>query len=245
MKRDGEQLTIKGRIVGYSTSVFLSLTLGVALLISLPTGHAVNDDVVLKLGDEGAISWRINNIKPGDSGIKTITIHNAGSRSGFVTIWVSELVAKGALCEHLLLGTSLDSPSRLKTNLSLPATINGLPQDASRNSSYLVIDPLNAGEKVTLVWQWRLPFATGNGVQGSSFSFALNFNLEQLPFSSSEDDDGGPTPTLTLAEVAGSTELVTSTITIDSTGTAKSNGQLTTRHSMGNSRLKYVPVHAT
>ena len=220
---------VKNRIVEYATRVFLVLALSAALLISLSTEvYAASDSIVLRLGGEGATSWRINNIKPGDSGTKTITICNAGSRTGFVTIWISELSTKGELYKHLLLGISLDPVSRLKHNLSLPTTVNRFPQDASRNLSYLVIDPLNAGEMVTLVWQWKLPFETGNEAQGGSFSFALNFRLEQLPFSSSGDDDGGHTSTLTLAEVAGSTNLVTSTITTDSTGTAQSSGQLTT-----------------
>ena len=54
------------------------------------------------------------------------------------------------------------------------------------------------------------------------------FNTKVVISGGGGDDGGGVTYTLTLSEVAGTTNLVTSTVTLDSTGTAQTNGQITT-----------------
>ena len=181
------------------------------MLLKDITGDEINIDlnhlqaagvpVGLELGGEGATSWDIGNIQPGDTGNKTVTLHNAGYRDGFVIIWISDIVSSegtnpesetgdtaepGELSDYLLLNLSC---SKLSTNLSLPVTIDNFPQSASA-LNYITISPLNAGETLTLNWEWELPLQTGNEVQGDSLSFTVNFVLEELPHGVSGGDDG-------------------------------------------------------
>jgi len=186
----------KGRTIKYAARLLLVAVIGVTLLGSLPAPVQAQEEdlelIDLVLDGEGATSWSIDNILPCDSGIKTVTLHNAGSEDGFVTIWVSDIVSdeglnpepetdtegEGELDDHLLLG--LSSSNGLSTNLSLPTTINNFPQSAS-DSNYIRINPLNSGDTVTLVWEWELPCETGNDAQGDTVSFTINYLLEELP----------------------------------------------------------------
>ncbi len=184
------------RITKY-TSLFLVVIIVLALPAFLPDAVQAQDNSVnLELGGEGASSWDIGGIMPGDSGTKTVTLHNAGNVGGFVIIWISDDVVSaeganpesetgdtsepGELQDYLLFNISCN---RLQTNtnlLSLPTTIYGLP--ASHDSpGYIWVTPLNKGDTVTLDWLWKLPFETGNDIQGDSLSFTINYSLEGLP----------------------------------------------------------------
>jgi len=176
-----------------------------ALVSFTPVSVRADDDPVdLELGGEGAVSWDIGDIQPGSSGTKTVTLHNSGYEGGSVTIWISDIVAgegtnpesetgdtaePGELDGYLLFGLSC---SRLSTNLSLPTTIEGLPQSPA-DPSHIEVSPLNAGKTVTVVWEWEFP-ETGepqNDAQGDSLSFTINYALEQLPSGGGGDSGGG------------------------------------------------------
>jgi len=192
------------RLAKHGTRLALAVILGLALVGNLPMPAQAASPVNLVLGGEGATSWNISNIKPGDSGAKTVELHNAGSRKGSVTIWVGDIVSSeganpesetgdtaepGELTSYLLFNLSC---SRLSTNLLLPATIDGLPQSVS-GPGYIKVRPLNPGETVTLVWEWEFPEtgAPQNDAQGDSLSFTINYLLEELP---SGGGGGGGTP---------------------------------------------------
>ena len=172
----------------------LPLIIGLAMLISFipSTVQAAGEPVDLEVGGEGATNWNIDNIQPGDSGTKTVTLHNAGYKDGFVTIWISDVVSSegtnpesetgdttepGELDNYLVFDLSC---SRLSTNLSLPATIDNLPQSSS-DPNYIEVGPLNAGDTVNLDWLWELPTQTGNDVGGDSLSFTIHYLLEEFP----------------------------------------------------------------
>jgi|GEM_PF-3157790 len=183
------------RIVGvfrYATRLLLVATIGVVLVGFLPAAVQANggNPIDLELGGAGASSWDIANIAPGDSGTETVELHNAGSRNGFVTIWISDTVSgeglnpesetgdtsePGELDDHLLFNLSC---SGLSTNLNLPVTIGNLPRSVS-DPNYIKIIPLNAGDTVDLEWQWQLPPQTDNDVQGDSLSFTINYLLKE------------------------------------------------------------------
>ncbi len=145
----------------------------------------------LVLGGEGATGWAIENIMPCDSGTQTVTLHNAGSADGFVIIWISNIVSgecvnpesetdttePGELDDHLLFDLSATG---LSTNLSLPTTINNLPQSID-DPNYIRISPLNDGDTITLNYDWELPCETGNEAQGDCLSFTINYLLEEFP----------------------------------------------------------------
>ena len=179
-----------GKLTKYGTRLALALILGLALIGSSPISAQAQAPIDLVLDGEGATSWNIENIKPGDSGTKTVELHNAGSRYGSVTIWISGIdeVDHGgdgaALDDYLLFNLSCE---RLSSNITLPATIHELPQSAS-DPNHLRINTLHAGETVTIVWEWEFP-ETGepqNDAQGDSLSFSINYLLEELP----SGDDG-------------------------------------------------------
>jgi hypothetical protein len=146
-----------------------------------PAQGAVID---LVLGGSGATSWNVTGIKPGDNGVKTVTLHNAGSNPGRVTVWVTDIAetdyaGDGATLDDFLklnpVGPSLTS------SFPLPALVRDLPQGVTDTHS-LKIAPLNGGDTVTLDWQWQFP-ETGvpqNTAQGDSLAFSINYMLEEL-----------------------------------------------------------------
>lgn len=119
------------RLTKYGTRLILALILGLALIGSSPVPAQAQAPVDLELGGEGATSWNIDNIKPGDSGTKTVELHNAGSEHGAVTIWISDIeeVDYGgdgaALDDYLLFNLACE---RLTSNITLPATIHAFPK---------------------------------------------------------------------------------------------------------------------
>jgi hypothetical protein len=180
-----------GKLVKYKIRLALALIIGLALIGVSPVPAQAQTSVDLKLGGEGATSWNIANIKPGDSGTKIVELHNAGSQRGSVSIWISDIeeadyAGDGAvLDDYVQLNLSVE---RLNSNITLPVTIHELPQSAS-DPYYIKIDTLYARETLTLVWEWEFPEtgAPQNDAQGDSFSFTINYLLEELPFGGGGD----------------------------------------------------------
>ena len=173
-----------GKLAEYKTRLALALILGLALIGFSPMPVQAQP-IDLELGGEGAISWDISNIQPGDSGTKIVELHNAGSKPGLVTIWISNIeevdyAGDGATLDNYVLFNL--SVARLRTNITLPATIHELPQ-IGYDPNYLRIDALRPHETLALTWEWEFP-ETGepqNDAQGDSFSFTINYLLEGLP----------------------------------------------------------------
>ena len=190
-----------GKLVKYKIRLALALIIGLALIGALPVPAQAQTPVDLELGGEGATSWNIGNIKPGDSGTKMVELDNAGSQRGSVTIWISDIeeadyAGDGAvLDDYVQLNLSVE---RLSSNIALPATIHELPQSAS-DPYYIKIDTLYAQETLTLVWEWEFPEtgAPQNDAQGDSFSFTINYLLEDLP----SGGGGGETPDYQKLEI--------------------------------------------
>ncbi|MFC2044882.1 hypothetical protein ACFLT8_06830, partial [Chloroflexota bacterium] len=180
------------KLTEYTTRLLLAAVIGLASLSFFPaTVQADTNPVDLVLGGEGATSWDISNIKPSDNGTKTVLLHNAGSKDGFVTIWVSDIISSegsnpesetgdttepGELTSHLLFNLS---GNRTSSNLILPTTFNNLPRGAS-DPKYIEVMPLKAGSTADLNWQWALPSQTGNDVQGDGVSFTINYLLREF-----------------------------------------------------------------
>ncbi len=210
-----------------SIRIILALILGLAVVGFWSIPVQAQPPVDLELGGEGATSWNIENIKPGDSGTKTVELHNAGIRHGAVTIWISDIeeVDYGgdgaALDDYLLFNLSGE---RLSTSITLPATIRELPQSAT-DTNHIKISRLYAGETVTLVWEWEFPETGGpqNNAQGDSLSFTINYLLEELPYGGGES--GGALSyqqlkidilgKITLAKVSSSGILLDSCVATD------------------------------
>jgi hypothetical protein len=176
-----------GLIIVILVIICLTLT---GIMPGLVSGQSSLD---LELGGTGAASWSLTNIKPGDSGTKVVELRNNSSATGTVTIWISDIVESdhggdGAILDEYLLFSV--SCARAVTNISLPARINALPQNAD-DADYLTIRQLDAGETVTLVWRWEFLDTGGpqNEAQGDSLSFTINYLLEELTSNSGGNTD--------------------------------------------------------
>jgi len=188
--RRSKTIQITG-IMRYIIRPLLAVAMIVVLAASSPVPvQAATNPVDLELGGEGATPWVISHIKPGDSGIKTVALRNTGSKDGFVTIWVSDIVSSeglnpesetgdttepGEADDYLQLNLSADG---LNTNLDLPATVIDLPQSATASNCIEII-PLKAGGTANLAWNWELPAQTGNDAQGDNISFTINYLLQE------------------------------------------------------------------
>lgn len=186
-------------VIQHTARLLLAAIMGLVLAgsFSAPV-KAADNPVDLVLGGEGATSWNIVSVEPGDSGIKTVELHNAGSKHGFVTIWVSAIISSegvnpesetgdtaepGEFTDYLLLNLTADG---LSSNVNLPTTINNLPQSATW-SDYIELIPLKYGDTVDLQWNWELPAPTGNDVQGDSISFTINYLLREIEITDVSD----------------------------------------------------------
>ncbi len=210
-------------VIRHTTRLLLAaiMVLVLAGSFSAPV-RAADNPVDLELGGEGATSWNIVNVEPGDSGIKTVELHNAGSKDGFVTIWVSDIISieglnpesetgdtaePGEFTDYLLLNLTADG---LSSNVNLPTTINNLPQSATW-SDYIELIPLKVGAAVNLTWDWELPAPTGNDVQGDSISFTINYLLREFEITDVSDvvtADGVFTEEVTVEPEGGKAGLI-------------------------------------
>lgn len=177
-----------------------------ALVTATMPVTAAGGIVKLQLGGEGATPWDITNIRPGDIGLKTVILQNAGTIDGTVRIWLSDVInaegvnpepetgdttIPGELGQYLLLKVTA---SGLTSNLDFPVPINSFPQGTS-SPSYIQIDSLTAGQSKTLVWEWSLPSPTGNEVQGDVVTFTINYLLEEIVPDTGGDSPSGPAET--------------------------------------------------
>jgi len=177
--------------------LFLAVIIGLVMLGSLPAPIQADEDLTkidLELGGAWVTGWSIESILPCGSGSKTVTLHNAGSEDGFVAIWVSDIVSgegknpepetnttgEGELDDYLLFNLSTNPGGKLETNIGLPTTINNFPPSVV-GPGYIWINPLNAGETVTLYWEWELPCETGNDAQGDTLEFDITYLLQEFP----------------------------------------------------------------
>lgn len=139
-----------------------ALIVALILFGSSPISVQANSDTIdLKLGGEGATSWSMGNIRPGESGTKTVTLNNVGPLDGYVIIWITDIketdfTQDGAwLDDYVLFDLSSD---RLNTNLSLPLRIDEFPKDAIGQPNYLRINSLKAGDNslnLEMAVSWR------------------------------------------------------------------------------------------
>ncbi|MFC2020630.1 hypothetical protein ACFLU1_02410 [Chloroflexota bacterium] len=198
------------RVVRVAARVLLTLILALSLIGSVPVQveAAAGGPVDLELGGDGATPWGIGDIVPGDNGTQLVELHNAGNTTGFVTVWISDIISTeglnpesetgntaepGELNNHLLFNIS---SNRSSTTLNLPATTNQLPQSVSDPNS-IVIVPLRSGDTDNLTWNWNLPALTGNDAQGDVLSFTITYLLTELE----------------ITDVSGVVEEVTGTFT--------------------------------
>lgn len=171
---------------------------GVALLTAIPQEtHSSIPAVDLNILGYGSVPWNIEAAAPGDGGARGVTLRNVGSEAGAVTIWLSNIRSLEGLNPEPETGDTSE-PGELDGYLTLRLAGSGLsgsgaaipvrdfPTTADAVNK-ITLGELKPGEDVDLVWEWRLPAATGNEVQGDQLQFNINYLIEA-------DDTVAPVP---------------------------------------------------
>jgi hypothetical protein len=168
-------------------------------LLGLPTGQAYGDPFLdLQLDDPAVIRWDISNIAPGDSGLQPINLYNTGNVTGYVYIWIDDLVDDeglnpepetgdttnpGELSHYISLDIinegmtlrKLSGTGRL-TGIMRPVMLDSFPA-SSDEALYIASPPVGANETLELQWQWEFVPTAGNEAQGDTASFSVYYML--------------------------------------------------------------------
>jgi hypothetical protein len=141
--------------------------------------------VDLEIGDGYDMPFEVENVKPGDAGLKVVMLRNAGNADGQVAIWISDLQETDGASD----GAHLDDYLRLRvaaaelsTNINLPATIEQFPSGAF-GDTYLRILNVRVGETIAVTWSWefRENYQPQNEAQGDGLSFTIYYMLGVMP----------------------------------------------------------------
>jgi hypothetical protein len=165
------------------------LCAGLMFLFVAPSStYSATPTVNLDMSGTGSTPWSVANIKPGDTGVQSVTIHNTGSSPGKVTIWLSNVSLSKSAAVDPKFGTTPQINQYLKlsltgtgvtSNFTMPTVFANFPQSAT-SSNYIHIDNLDADASTDLTWTWDLPSVTGNPVQGDSITFDINYMIEEI-----------------------------------------------------------------
>jgi hypothetical protein len=152
------------------------------LLLLLPVTVNAQDPVDLTFGETGAFPWTISGILPGDHGSDFVDLHNNGSESGVVYIWVDNISqfdkygnTGGGLANYMYFNVSHPN---LNSTVILPAHITTFPT-APLLPAYITINQFNAGQTIRLRWTWEFT-ETGqpqNDAQGNTLRFNISYML--------------------------------------------------------------------
>ncbi len=185
-------------------------------LLLLPTGQAYGDPVLdLELDDPAVIRWDISNIAPGDTGLQPINLYNTGNITGYVYIWIDDLVDDegvnpepetgdtgnpGELSHYISLDIinegmtlrKLSGTGRL-INIARPIMLDSFPA-SSNEALYIVTPPVGANETLELQWRWEFLPTAGNEAQGDTVSFSIYYMLGPQKSGGSGGGGGGLSP---------------------------------------------------
>jgi hypothetical protein len=163
--------------------------------------YAASASLDLRLDAPGSVRWDIANIQPGDSAIESVNLHNDGNTTGYILIWLSELIDDeginpesetgdtanpGELSSYIYINIINDGMTfgRLVgyayVNTDLPARLDTFP-DSNHQALCIANTPLYAGQSLELRWQWALSPRAGNNAQGDTVSFTINYQLTRNP----------------------------------------------------------------
>ncbi len=184
-----------------SAITFLALLMVVgSFLVTWPTGKTYADPppfLDLEIDSPGTIRWDMSNIKPGDSGLEPVTLRNTGNATGYLCIWISDLVDDEGVNPESETGNTTN-PGELSTylyldiinngmtfgrlieygrlNMALPVSLRYFPADMN-HALCITSTALEVGQALELQWQWSLSPGTRNDAQGDTASFSLNYSL--------------------------------------------------------------------
>jgi len=156
------------------------------LLFLLPVPVFAQDPVDLTFEETGVFPWRITGILPGDHGSTFIDLHNNGTESGIVYIWVDNISTSdrygnpgGGLANYMYFNVSNHD---LTSTIILPARINSFPKAPLLEDHFIIIDSLKDGDTTRLNWTWEFE-ETGqpqNDAQNNTLHFNISYTLVNL-----------------------------------------------------------------
>ncbi len=128
-----------------------------------------------------------SNIKPGDSGGVTISVANAGTIDGSLSIMIANVSNDpGATTEPEPTPDNGELGSYLELRISYDSDGDGICDTIiaentidSLENQVLDAGSLAAGQSKTICIDWRLPNTVGNDVQDDSVTFNIVFSLSQ------------------------------------------------------------------
>jgi hypothetical protein len=181
---DGCTVTISG--IAYRRSFFPLAGYIFILLFLLPVPVFAQVPVDLTFGETGVFPWGVTGIIPGDHGLTFIDLHNNGTESGIVYLWVDNITTSdrqgnpgGGLANYMYFNVS---HPHLNSTVILPARINSFPKAPLLPGQFVIIDSFNAGDTIRLNWTWEFE-ETGqpqNDAQNNTLYFTLSYTLVNL-----------------------------------------------------------------
>jgi hypothetical protein len=146
----------------------------------------------------------LNNVMPGESGSRYVTIGNAGDINGSLDIRITSVINTGGLggtryedgigdlggVAEIAPWIDLDEDAVFDpgTDLALNSDgsiVSSAPQwdivnNYSEKSWNKVLSGMNSVNQIRFYINWRIPPEAGNEIQGDSFSFDVNFILNSI-----------------------------------------------------------------
>jgi hypothetical protein len=185
----------------FSSVVLIILVCPLMMIWQAGRVYAASASLDLRLDAPGSIRWDIADIQPGDSAIESVTLHNDGNATGYILVWITDLIDDegtnpesetgdtanpGELSSYIYLNIVNDGMAfgRLMgyayMDTALPISLDTFP--ASNNHALCIANtPLYAGQSLELRWKWALSPRAGNNVQGDTVSFTINYQLTRNP----------------------------------------------------------------
>lgn len=156
-----------------------------------PTARPVAVGGVSLAADANTTLLRARGAVPGDEGVSRLALRNDGSAAGELAVAnvtvdggengiagpeaaVDDSPADGELAENLLVRLSMQYSDGTTVRVFGGDGFVPLADIGARNRT---VGPLDAGEEVTVVFEWRLPAETGNEVQSDTAGFTVVFGL--------------------------------------------------------------------
>jgi hypothetical protein len=174
------------RLTKIALLAILLLVISVYLPISSTPVKAADVPVIdLELNDGYDAPFAVENIKPGDTGSKSVMLRNVGDLDGQIAIWISNIQEEDYAGDGAHLDDYLDfevNCAEISTSISMPCSIRYLP-DAPMGSDYIWVLNVRAGQTVTINWFWefRENYQPQNVAQGDTLGFDINYLLGDMP----------------------------------------------------------------
>lgn len=123
------------------------------------------------------VFFNVGDVKPGDSGSRSIVLSNAGSLAGKAYIHFKNVVDDEGL------NPESETAGKLSDNLYIKVLVNGVVKAEGYLSAIACtsheLGIIAGGSNLTVTIEWSIPSGVGNGIMGDSVTFDIEFSLVQ------------------------------------------------------------------